>query len=362
MGYFASDKPDGLFLHIGWRTGGTWLWSCFREQPGLMGFYEPLHESLANVTPARVQGINVAHWRKFGHPPQTRPYFEEYVPLIHPGRGGVKLFSPDFTFMDFFPADHQDNPALFAYLTQLREHARASGAKPVFKFTLSMGRIHWMKREFPSAAHVALIRNPISQFASSLLTFHETGNAYFLAMSFTVLAANIAQPGVSAAVDAFQVPLPRLDAPTPEAIILAAQAHVRSLSPEDRYRGFLAFWLLSASCIPDDVDLLIQNEIFSASAKDRANMARKIGKLIGTPPNLGIPKVPPNQTGDSPSDFGFPALKLCELHRLAMTRVNPNSRHARDINISLAGGIALALGKNQKRETSPWRNIAAPQS
>jgi hypothetical protein len=362
MGHFVSGKANGLFLHTGWRTGGTWLWSCFREQPGLMGFYEPLHESLATLTPGAIHGINAEDWHS-GHPQKLRPYFEEYTPLIPPGHAGVNLFSPDFTFTNFFPDADQDNPALLAYLTQLGEHAWASNAKPVFKFTRSTGRIRWMQRQFPNAAHVALIRNPVSQFISGLRIFHETDNIYFLAMPFAVLAANHTQPNVAAAIDAFDVPLPSLvEFPTPEAIISDAITHVRSLSPEERYRGFLAFWQLSAAAIPDNIDLLIQNETLLTSAAARADITRRIGKLIGVPPNPETSRTTPGQTKEAPPDFGFPPLTLCALHRLAMTRTAPNSPHARTINISLAGGMALALGKKPKWETIPWQKIAATKS
>jgi hypothetical protein len=361
MSYFSSGKADGLFLHTGWRTGGTWLWSCFREQPGLTGFYEPLHEFLADITPEGIHEISGEGW-KSGHPQKMRPYFEEYAPLINPGHGGVNLFSRDFTFTNFFPDADQDDPALFAYLTQLFAHARASRTKPVFKFTRSMGRIRWMKRQFPNAAHVALIRNPVSQFISGFQIFRETGNAYFLAMPFAVLAANHTQPSVTAAIDAFDVPLPRLDSPPPEAIILAASAHVRFLSPEERYRGFLAFWLLSAAGIPDNIDLLIQNETMLASSAARADIARRIGKLIGIPSNLETSRPAPGEVMEAPPEFGFPPLELCALHRLAMTRVDPNSRHARAINISLAGGMALALGKTPKWAAIPWTKIAQSKS
>jgi hypothetical protein len=361
MGYFVSGKPDGLFLHTGWRTGGTWLWSCLREQPGLTGFYEPLHEFLGDVTPEAIHEINVEGWQS-GHPQKMRPYFAEYAPLINSDHSGVNLFSPDFTFANFFLDADQEDPALFAYLTQLVEHARASHTKPVFKFTRSMGRIRWMKRQFPNAAHIALIRNPVSQFISGLRIFHETGNAYFLAMPFAVLAANHTQPRLAAAISAFDVPLPRLDSPNTVAIILAASAHVLSLSPEERYRGFLAFWLLSAACIPEDIDLLIQNETLLASGAARADIARRLGKLINIPPNLETSRPAPGEANEAPPEFGFPPLELCALHRVAMTRIDPNSKHARLINISLAGGIALALGKKPKWQTTPWTKIAESQS
>src|SRR5262245_47471573 len=61
----VAGKPricQAVFLHTGWRTAGTWLWSRFRARPDVMGFYEPLHERLDDLALHEIPELRADTW------------------------------------------------------------------------------------------------------------------------------------------------------------------------------------------------------------------------------------------------------------------------------------------------------------
>ncbi len=83
-----------VFLHTGWRTRGTWLWSRFRALHGTSCFYEPLSEDLATLSPAAIDASSPTCWAS-GHPPLHRPYFAEFRPLLKIVARGVRSVRSD---------------------------------------------------------------------------------------------------------------------------------------------------------------------------------------------------------------------------------------------------------------------------
>ena len=53
---FMQEKGQsrGIFLHTGWRSAGTWVWSRFRALQTVTAFYEPLHPILGDLTAADI--------------------------------------------------------------------------------------------------------------------------------------------------------------------------------------------------------------------------------------------------------------------------------------------------------------------
>ena len=122
-----------VFLHTGWRTAGTWLWSRFREMPGVEAYYEPLHEALERISLARIHSLSWDQWAS-GHPALARPYFHEFAPLLRPERGGVERYRAEFAIKDFFADARTPLPDLRAYVALLLDFADRRRRQPVLKF------------------------------------------------------------------------------------------------------------------------------------------------------------------------------------------------------------------------------------
>jgi len=276
-----------LFLHTGWRTRGTWLWSRFRSLAGTVCFYEPLSEDLATLCPGAIESCDPASWSS-GHPPLQRPYFTEFQPLLKTVMRGVRHYDPAFAVTGFFAEPDAAMPELRNYLEHLLRMAQAEGGQPVLKFCRSLGRIGWMQRNFPQAIHIAVLRNPLAQFISAQRQFQRHDNPYFLAMPLLLLALHQTVPEVAAALRHLGVALPSLSpGATLRANLAACEGHLRRSEPVARYRGSLAFWLATAASIPETIDLVIDSDLLINSADYRRQCEADLASLTGRTVDLG---------------------------------------------------------------------------
>jgi hypothetical protein len=232
---------NGVFLHTGWRTSGTWAWSCLRRDPENMCFYEPLHEMLPEMTAAQMREIGGGSWSS--RHPETAPYFIEYLPLLRP-EGGVRGALPAFGFDRFFLDGGEVDDDLLGYVKSLCETARAAGRRPVLKFARSTGRVGWLRRNFPQFAHVLMMRNAWTQFRSGWRCLVEDGNPYFLAAPIVVLERNADDKDVAALIAALDLPIMPVAAAPPIQRIDAWYRVIPDMPAAALYRCGFAFWLL----------------------------------------------------------------------------------------------------------------------
>jgi hypothetical protein len=276
-----------VFLHTGWRTRGTWLWSRFRTLAGTTCFYEPLIEELASLNEATIEARNPGSWSS-GHPSLHRPYFAEFRPLLKTAARGVRNYDQEFAVTGFFAEPDATMPELRDYIALLLRTAHAEGGQPVLKFCRSLGRIGWMQRNFPQAIHVVLMRNPLAQFLSAQRQFQRDDNDYFLAMPLLLLAMHRDVPDVAAVVRHLSVALPSLPPGASEQACLAVcKAHLRNREPAEWYRAFLAFWMATAASIPDTIDLVIDSDLLTTSADYRHQCEIELATLTGCSVDLG---------------------------------------------------------------------------
>jgi hypothetical protein len=245
----------GIFLHTGWRSAGTWVWSRFRALPSVTAFYEPLHPMLAELSLADIPAVQPT-WTS-GHPPLKAPYYDEYRPFMQERTRGVAGYRKSFSTDRFASLPDREFPALEAYLENLCDRSIDQGKVPVFKFCRSPGRLPWLKSAFPDALHAVVLRNPASQFASGWLLHQQWSNPFFVAAPFRVLGLNQAEPLVRQAIDICAVQLPPLAGGSNEDYAAACEHYVRTVDGLNAYRAFLALWILCASRMIDDVDLVI---------------------------------------------------------------------------------------------------------
>ena len=116
---------QAVFLHTGWRSAGTWVWSRLRELDSVTGFYEPLSNVLADLSLADVSASRPT--LTSGHPPLDAPYFHEYRPFLREGVRGVDGYRRGFSLDRFASVPDAEFPALQAYLRNLCERTTEQG-------------------------------------------------------------------------------------------------------------------------------------------------------------------------------------------------------------------------------------------
>lgn len=276
-----------VFLHCGWRTRGTWIWNRFRQMQGVAGYYEPLGEPLSGLRPGNLASITAESWAS-GHMGLDRPYFDEYRPLLRPGLPGVRGYQARFATADFFAAPDANLADLYDYLRGLLDASRTRGEQPVLKFCRSIGRVGWMRRHFPDAVHIVVLRDPFTQFASAARQFIDTGNVHFLGMPSRLLALHREQPMVNHCLRHLAVELPDpVACRTADAALAACEANLRNSTPAEWYRGFLAFWTATVAPLPDDVDLVIDSGALTRSRSYRRKCEDELARLTGRTVEFG---------------------------------------------------------------------------
>lgn len=160
-----ATSPHTFFVHSGFRTGSTFIWSRFRETTRAIAFNEIFHGSLIDITSSDISKYCPQTW--YSKHPETAPYFAEYVPLIE-SRGGVKSYDRSMEIDLFIPAQGIGGSITRTeaeYVSSLINYARSLNKTPVLTMVRSLGRVAGLKAEFPGV-HVLLYRGIFRQWAS----------------------------------------------------------------------------------------------------------------------------------------------------------------------------------------------------
>jgi hypothetical protein len=154
------DRPP-IFLYTSWRTGGTALAGALKADEKIMLFYDPLNEGLMNYEYAKT--VSSDTWNS-NHPPGFK-YFDEYLPMFVDGK--LRDY-PDLKGFKFRNSTKEFQDQLLSYLDRLVTVANENDKTPVFKFEQLEGHLEVIKRHFPTAIHLGLLRNRQAQFDSWL--------------------------------------------------------------------------------------------------------------------------------------------------------------------------------------------------
>lgn len=256
-----SLTSKGIFLHAGWRSAGTWVWSRFRALPAVTAYYEPLHPILGDLSLADVAAVGPAFTS--GHPALSEPYFDEYRALIR--ANGVEGYKKSFATDRFGSAPDSTFPAVQSYLRNLCDTAISQNKTPVFKFCRSSGRLAWFKAAFPDMLHASVLRNPASQFASGWMLLQQWSNPFFVAAPFRVLGLNKAEPVVQQVIELCGVRLPAAPVTSADDYATLCEQYVRTVDGDNAYRAFMAMWILSAARMAQGADLIIDQDKLGGS-------------------------------------------------------------------------------------------------
>lgn len=142
-----------IFLHAGFRTGGTALAFAFRELSNYRMFYDPL----STLLEARKLDYEPNSWNS--NHPNSYPYFKEYKEFIDEYLNLV----PSMHKLRFDFSGTITNKIFFEAISYLISQTERESKQAVFKFETSEGRIAALRDEFPNGIHIGLIRNAEDQ-------------------------------------------------------------------------------------------------------------------------------------------------------------------------------------------------------
>lgn len=149
-----------IFIHSMWRTSSTYIWHAFRRLEGVKGFYEPFHPCLKVMTPENSHGVNK---RNLGHSVGS-PYWLEYEEVAT--AEGIPHFRRGFAVKKYVPLARGLSDEEKAYVNVLLENAESNGKQACLGFVRSCMRAGAIRASF-GGGHLALVRNPFTQFTSS---------------------------------------------------------------------------------------------------------------------------------------------------------------------------------------------------
>jgi hypothetical protein len=278
-----KGRSSGIFLHTGWRSAGTWVWSRFRALQTVTAFYEPLHPILGDIRAADIPALEPT-WTS-GHPTLTAPYFTEYRPFIQNNLHGVAGYRKSFSTDRFGLVPDAGFPALQAYLKNLCDQSNQDKT-PVFKFCRSLGRLTWFKSAFPQVMHAVVLRNPASQFASGWLLHQQWSNPFFVAAPFRVLGLNQAEPIVKEVIEACGVRLVPTRVTTIDEYAAACEQYVRTVEGEIAYRAFIALWILCVLRSAGDADLLVDVDRLGQSPEYASALRAQVRSQVDITPGF----------------------------------------------------------------------------
>jgi len=187
---FPTGSP--IFIHGMWRSGTTYIWNKFRDQPDFHAFFEPLNERLWQSTrselngesPAQVAGRASTH-AQMRHPGQGNSFFTEYT---FKAEGGIEHFEKYFSFERYCLDENSTDPLLEQYLRTLICQATQTGRRAVLKFNRGLLRTGWLTLRF-APLNILILRHP-DDIWSSFLSMGD----YFVTAICLIVGQNAGHP------------------------------------------------------------------------------------------------------------------------------------------------------------------------
>jgi hypothetical protein len=240
-----------------------------------MAFYEPFNEMLSTMSPVNVY-LARHDLEAMNHSDIGQPYFHEYLPLLGPK--GLALFSPDFSYKNYFVVD-QDLSEQRAYIANLIGLAEKSDRTPVFGFVRSLGRVAWFRRQFPDAVNIVVLRSPLAQWLSGREMALKHGQEFLDPMQLLILSQACGSAALTA--QAQRLGIPRLDQQPFGAVKRLMFEGVAPLAPGVRFGVFAWLHALSYLAAIPHADLVIDMDRLSTATDYRGEITSALRGLTG---------------------------------------------------------------------------------
>lgn len=181
-----ENKRHPVFIHGGFRTSSTWLWSRFRRDIHFWCYYEIFNSVIPFVNFSNFTHFSPKAWNS--RHPESEPYYIEYLPLMH-----------DSGRLSSFPVENQRGESFTPaggisarldqvsndYVARLVDAAQAYGKQPVLSCTGMLTKVAGLKKEF-GGTHILLVRNLFSQW-NSYSGQQRDGTSFFMIYLFDTL-------------------------------------------------------------------------------------------------------------------------------------------------------------------------------
>ena len=155
----GADARPALFITSRFRTGSTFLWQLMNAVDGATCYYEPLNERVwvdeadEKASPPK-RAVDPTH-------KGVSDYAAQYA-----GLSSLSIYhTPDWTSRQLWMDEQSHDWAMRDYLTGL---IAGTDKYPVLQFNRVDFRLRWLRRHFPAAKILHLIRTPRAQWMSTL--------------------------------------------------------------------------------------------------------------------------------------------------------------------------------------------------
>ena len=256
------SDPQPIFIHSGWRCSSTYVWSRFRDLPGVRAYYEPWHEQLARLTSETI-GAETPENSGLRHPGGATPYLQEFEVVLDPA-GGVQAFDSSFALDRFWIEPEASDLEQQLYVEGLLNAARCRAEVPVLACCRTLGRVGWLKRRF-GGLHVVLIRDPIQQWLSFYSLRRRPRPTYFELCQYVLLSEMAGCDALSETLLGRTFP----GGPPLAERLAAVRSCLKRAPAQVSFKAFLAVWLRSyMKALPHadlviDVDRLARDQVYA---------------------------------------------------------------------------------------------------
>jgi hypothetical protein len=294
---------QSVFIHSGWRCSSTYVWSRFRALPTTRAYYEPWHESLADLTPEAITR-HTPDASGLRHPGGAQPYLAEFSDLLAPG-GGVAGYQARFALDGYFLEPDARDPEQEAYVRSLIETARAEGRVPVLACCRTLGRVAWLRAR-AGGFHIVLIRDPVQQWLSFYSLRKRPRPTYFEQCQYLILAE--AARGAKAAA--------LLGAPRAQGAlgqrIAAIRRRLKRAPAGVSFAAFIAVYVLSYLKALAQADLVIDVDRLGADAAYARTVSAAVEAATGLAPDFSDCRAPTPHPDSSGVAYRVQARRMIE--------------------------------------------------
>ncbi|WP_206028659.1 sulfotransferase [Thalassoroseus pseudoceratinae] len=155
----ATDRKPFVIISSRFRSGSTFLWNLFRHLPNCTAYYEPFNDRRWFDPESRGSRVDTTHRA-------VDDYWREYDGLEHL----AEFYQFDWIQRRLFMPAVAVDPRMHRYI---RELVDAASGLPVLQFNRVDFRLPWLRRQFPEAKIIQLIRHPRDVWNSMTAPYRE---------------------------------------------------------------------------------------------------------------------------------------------------------------------------------------------